>query len=74
MFTGADATLDLCAVGEKYEFYVEIVLNGKGELLGFKKNLANNLSKSWKIIVSADILEERSGKSVQLNKKEVISK
>ena len=27
-FTGADATLDLCALGEKQEFCVEVVSNG----------------------------------------------
>ena len=28
-FTGTDATLDLCAPGEKQEFCVEVVPNGK---------------------------------------------
>ena len=28
-FTGADATVDLCALGEKQEFCVEVVSNGK---------------------------------------------
>ena len=28
-FTGAEATVDLCALGEKQEFCVEVVSNGK---------------------------------------------
>ena len=35
-FTGADATLDLCALGEKQDFSVEVVPNGKRERLEFK--------------------------------------
>ena len=31
IFTGADATLDLCALVEKQEFYIEVVPNGNTE-------------------------------------------
>ena len=30
-FTGADATLDVCALGEKQEFCIEVLPNVKGE-------------------------------------------
>ena len=41
-FTGADATLDLCALGEKHEFCVEVVPNGKTEWLDFKTDSAKD--------------------------------
>ena len=41
-FTGADATLDLSALGEKQEFYVEVIPNGKRELLDFKTDSAKD--------------------------------
>ena len=30
-FTGADATLDVCALGEKQEFCIKVLPNVKGE-------------------------------------------
>ena len=41
-FTGADATLDLCAVDEKLEFCVEVVSNGKRLWLDFKTDSAKD--------------------------------
>ena len=41
-FTGADATLDLSALGEKQEFGVEVIPNGKRELLDFKADSAKD--------------------------------
>ena len=41
-FTGADATLDLCALGEKQEFCVEVVPNGKS-MIGFQNRLGKRL-------------------------------
>ena len=60
LFTGADATLDLRGLGEKQEFWVEVVHNRKGEWLDFR--LRKGLL-SWKI---------NSGKSAKLNEKEVV--
>ena len=51
-FTRADATLDLYALGERQEFCVEAVPNGKRELLDFSKTF---LSKSWKIRVTRNV-------------------
>ena len=81
LFTGADATLDLRGLGEKQEFWVEVVHNRKGEWLDFRfgKGLL-----SWKIRVTrklrgrelkeltVELWEERSGKSAKLNEKEVV--
>ena len=41
--TATDATLDLCALGEKQEFCVEVVPNGMRELVGFKTDSAKDL-------------------------------
>ena len=39
-FTGADATLDVCALGEKQEFCIKVLPNVKGEWLDFKTDSA----------------------------------
>ena len=41
-FTVADATLDLCALGEKQEFWVEVAPNRKREWLNFKTDSAKD--------------------------------
>ena len=41
-FTGAVATLDLSALGEKQEFCVEVTPNGKRESLDFKTDSAKD--------------------------------
>ena len=41
-FTRAHATLDLCGLGEKQHFWVEVVHNGKGEWLDFKIDWAKD--------------------------------
>ena len=41
-FTGADGTLDLCALDKKLEFCVEVVSNGKRLWLDFKTDSAKN--------------------------------
>ena len=45
-FTGADATLDLCALGEKQEFCVELVHNGMRELVDFKTEISGFQNRS----------------------------
>ena len=42
IFTGANATLDLCALGAKQEFCIEVVPNGKRESLDFKTDSAKD--------------------------------
>ena len=39
-FTGADATLDVCTLGEKQEFCIKVLPNVKGEWLDFKTDSA----------------------------------
>ena len=84
-FTRADATLDLCALGEKQEFWVEVVPNRKQELLDFKTGSAKDFwvkklelpesledcreLKEWIV----EFLEERGGKYAKLNEKEIMS-
>ena len=84
-FTRADATLDLCALGEKQEFWVEVVPNRKQELLDFKTGSAKDFRvkklelpesledcrelKEWIV----EFLEERGGKYAKLNEKEIMS-
>ena len=84
-FTRADATLDLCALGEKQEFWVEVVPNRKQELLDFKTGSAKDFwvkklelpesledcreLKEWTV----EFLEERGGKYAKLNEKEIMS-
>ena len=41
-FTGADVTLDLCALREKQEFWAEVFPNRKQEWLDFKTDSAND--------------------------------
>ena len=42
-FTGSGATQDLCALGEKQEFCVEVVPNGIRELVDFKTDSAKDV-------------------------------
>ena len=84
-FTVADATLDLCALGEKQEFWVEVVPNRKREWLDFKTDSEKDfwvekleLLESFEdcrelkeLIV--DLCEEKGGKSAKLYKKEIMS-
>ena len=76
-FTGADAMLDLCALGEKQEFCVEVVHNVKRLWLDFKADSAKDfwvkveklkLLESFKDCgeleeLTVELLEERGGKS-----------
>ena len=84
-FTVADATLDLCALGEKQEFWVEVVPNRKREWLDFKTDSAKDFwvdelellqsfqdSRELKEL-TVELWEGRCGKSVKLNEKEVMS-
>ena len=41
-FTETDATLDLCTLGQKKEFCVEVIPIGKRELLDFKTDSTND--------------------------------
>ena len=75
----------MCALGEKQEFWVEVVPNRKQEWLDFKTGsakdfwvekleLPENLEncrelKEWTV----EFLEERGGKSPKLNEKEIMS-
>ena len=84
-FTGADATLDLCALGQKQEFWVELVPNRKREWLDFKIHSAKDfwvekleLLENFEDCrelkeLTVELLEERGGKSAKLNEKEVMS-
>ena len=75
-FTGADATVDLCVLGEKQEFCVEVVSNGKRVWLDFKTDSAKDFwVKKLELLQSfedcrdlkelaVELLEERGGKSV----------
>ena len=53
-FTGADTTLDLCALGEKQEFYVEVDPNGKRLWLDFKTDSAKDF---WVKVEKIKLLE-----------------
>ena len=53
-FSGTDATLDLRALGEKQEFCVEVVPNGKRELLDFKTDSAKYF---WVKVEKLELLE-----------------
>ena len=84
-FTGADATLALCALGEKPEFWVEVVQNRKREWLEFKTDSTKDfwvkklgLLESFEECrelkeLTLELWEERGGKSAKLNEKEVMS-
>ena len=84
-FTGAGATLGLCVLGEKQEFWVEVVPNRKPEWLDFKTDLVNNfwvekleLLESFEDCrelkeLTVELWEERGGKSAKLYEKEVMS-
>ena len=76
-FTRENATLDLCAVGDKQEFWVEVVSNGKRLWLDLKTDLAKDFwakveklellesfddCRELKELI-AEFLEERGGKS-----------
>ena len=81
---GADATLDLCMLGEKQEFWVEVICNRKREWLDFKTDSGKDLSveklellESFKDCrelreLTVELLEERGGESAELNEKEVM--
>ena len=76
-FTRADATLDICALGEKQEFCVEVVPNGKKLWLNFKRDSTKAFWVKVEILkllesfedcreleeLTAELLEERGGKS-----------
>ena len=76
-FTRADATLDICALGEKQEFCVEVVPNGKKLWLNFKRDSTKAFWVKVEILkllesfedcreleeLTAEFLEERGGKS-----------
>ena len=53
-FTGADATLDLCALVENQEFCIEVVPNRKRELLDFKTDSAKDF---WVKVEKLELLE-----------------
>ena len=75
-FTEADVTLDLCVLGEKQEFWVEVVPNWKRELWTSKQTRQEfwvkvenlELLESFEDCtelneITAELLEERGGKS-----------
>ena len=76
-FTGADATLHLCTLGEKQEYYVEVIPNGKRLWLDFKTDPSKDfwlkveklkLLESFKDCreleeLTVELFEERGGKS-----------
>ena len=84
-FTGADATLGLCALGEKPEFWVAVVQNRKREWLEFKTDSTKDfwvrklgLLESFEDCrelkqLTVELWEERGGKFAKLNEKEVMS-
>ena len=86
-FTETDATLDLCTLGQKQEFCVEVIPIGKRELLDFKTDSTNDFwRKSWKLEMlesfedyreikelTMELLETKGVNSALLNEKEVIS-
>ena len=84
-FTGADVTLDLCALGEKQEFWAEVFPNRKREWLDFKTDSAKDfwvekleLLESFEDCrelkeLTVELWEERGGKSAKLYEKEVMS-
>ena len=53
-FTGADATLDLCALDEKREFCVEVVSNEKRLWLDFKTDSEKDF---WVKVENLELLE-----------------
>ena len=82
---GADATLELCALGEKQELWVEVISNRKWEWLDFKTDSGKDLwVEKLELLesfedcrelreLSVELLEERGGKSAELNEKEAMS-
>ena len=84
-FTGADVTLDLCALGEKQEFWAEFFPNRKREGLDFKTDSAKDfwvekleLLESFEGCrelkeLTVDLWEKRGEKSAKLYEKEVMS-
>ena len=84
-FTRADVTLDLCALGKKQEFWVEVFRNRKREWLDFKTNLAKDFwVEKLELLASfencrelkeltVELWEETGGKSTKLYEQEVMS-
>ena len=84
-FTGVDVTLDLCGLGKKQEFWVEVFRNRKREWLDFKTNLAKDfLVEKLELLASfencrelkeltVELWEETGGKSTKLYEQEVMS-
>ena len=82
---GADAKLELCALGEKQELWVEVISNRKWEWLDFKTDSGKDLwVEKLELLesfedcrelreLSVELLEERGGKSAELNEKEAMS-
>ena len=57
-FTGADATLDVCALGEKQEFCIEVLPNVKGEWLDFKTDSAKDFRVKVEKLQSLESFED----------------
>ena len=83
-FTGADVTLDLCALGEKQEFWAEVFPNRKREWLDFKTDSTEDFwvgklefLESFEDCrelkeLTVKLWEERGAKSAKLYEKEVM--
>ena len=84
-FTGADVILDLCALGKKQEFWVEVFPNRKREWLDFKAVSEKDfwvekleLIESFEYCrelkeLTVELWEERGRKPGKLYEKEVMS-
>ena len=57
-FTGADATLDVCALCEKQEFCIEVLPNVKGEWLDFKTDSAKDFRVKVEKLQSLESFED----------------
>ena len=57
-FTGADATLDVCALGEKQEFCIKVLPNVKGEWLDFKTDSAKDFRVKVEKLQSLESFED----------------
>ena len=84
-FTGADVTLDLCALGEKQELWVKVFSNRKREWLDFKTDSEKDFwVEKLELIerfeyckelkeLTVELWEERGRKPAKLYEKEVMS-
>ena len=57
-FTGADATLDVCALDEKQGFCIKVLLNVKGEWLDFKTDSAKDFRVEVEKLQSLESFED----------------